>query len=375
MPIVLLFLNENGFGETEMFILHAVYSVVIALVEVPSGYVADNWGRKPSLILGALLGFIGFSCYAYSSSFYWFLLAEVVLGIGQAFISGADSAMIYDSLLALKKKNLYLKIEGKITAAGNFAEGVAGITVSMLAFAIYRNYYYMQSVLALIAFIAALFLVEPKIHLSEVYKKNVWSIIKYTFRENARLRHIILFSSLIGLASLSMAWFAQVILKSIQVSEENWGYAWAVLQFLVGFGSMSTYFFYKKFSKKFMLVLMFVVFGGGFLIAGIQLNLIAIIVLIVFYFIRGTAHPILKNYINEECTSDMRATVMSMRSLLIRLAFFAVAPWMGYLSENISASTALLCTGAVVVLPGFVFLWLTIRDINKPGYNSSSSSS
>ena len=56
MPVSFLFYLENGFSEKEYLILHAVYSGVIAIFEVPSGYIADIWGRKPAIIFGALFG-------------------------------------------------------------------------------------------------------------------------------------------------------------------------------------------------------------------------------------------------------------------------------------------------------------------------------
>jgi MFS family permease len=98
MPIVVLFYKENGLNVTQVFILQSVYSLSIVLLEIPSGYFADVLGRKNTISLGAILGFVGYAIYSVTSGFWGFFIAEVLLGFGQSMISGADSALLYDSL-------------------------------------------------------------------------------------------------------------------------------------------------------------------------------------------------------------------------------------------------------------------------------------
>ncbi len=97
MPIIVLFYQENGLSMQDVLLLKGIYSVAVVLLEIPSGYVADIWGRKKSLILGAIFGCAGFVIYSFSYGFSGFLLAELILGIGGSFISGSDSAMLYDT--------------------------------------------------------------------------------------------------------------------------------------------------------------------------------------------------------------------------------------------------------------------------------------
>ena len=60
MPIIVIFFQENGLSLKEVMILQGVYSLMVALMEIPSGYLADVFGRKHTLTLGAILAFIGF---------------------------------------------------------------------------------------------------------------------------------------------------------------------------------------------------------------------------------------------------------------------------------------------------------------------------
>jgi MFS family permease len=162
MPIVALFYNENGLENFDIFLLQAIYSVSVAVMEIPSGYMADIVGRKKTLILGSVLGALGYLFYSLSHNFTGFLVAEIILGIGGSFISGADSAMLFDSLSATRRQHRYLQFEGRITSLGNFAETIAAVCGGLIAALLgYRAVYISQAVIAALAIPAALMLLEP----------------------------------------------------------------------------------------------------------------------------------------------------------------------------------------------------------------------
>jgi len=133
MPIVVLFYQDNGLSMSQIFLLKSIYSIAMVATELPSGYLADVWGCRRTILFGAFLGIIGIIIYSISSDFASFAIAEVILGIGFSFVSGADSAMLYDSLKAQNRESEYIKFEGRITSAGNFAEALAGVAGGLLA--------------------------------------------------------------------------------------------------------------------------------------------------------------------------------------------------------------------------------------------------
>ena len=133
MPVVALFYHDNGLDSFDIYLLQAVYSLSVAILEVPSGYMADIIGRRTSLIIGGFLGTIGFGVLSLSSGFTGFLIAEIILGLGGSFISGSDSALLFDSLADMKRQNYYLRYEGRITALGSLA-GVLVLIVYLSLF-------------------------------------------------------------------------------------------------------------------------------------------------------------------------------------------------------------------------------------------------
>lgn len=155
MPIIVLFYHENGLSMTQIFLLKSVYSIGMLVLEIPSGYFGDVWGRKKTLIVGTLLTTIGFSFYSFSFIFWQFMIAELILGMGQSFISGSDSAMLYDTLKNEKRKGEYLKFEGRVTSIGNFSEAIAGIFGGLLATISLRTPFYFQAIISAAAIPAA----------------------------------------------------------------------------------------------------------------------------------------------------------------------------------------------------------------------------
>ncbi|MBN1598790.1 MAG: MFS transporter [Bacteroidales bacterium] len=356
MPVVKLFYEENNLHDFDLFLLHGIYSVIIALLEIPSGYIADVWGRKFAIITGLAFGLVGFFTYSISFGFWGFLLAEVALGIGQGFISGSDTALLFDTLKQNHRQRTYAKYEGRITASGNLAEAMAGITVTLLAFETMRGYYKLQTILIFIAFLTGWFLQEPTYHKSNkpASFKAIMDIVQYTLFKNRILSRYVIFSSIVGVASLTMAWFAQIFLYEAGVKKAHFGIVWTTLNLMVAAGSFVAFRVSRITGPKIALGAILVFLSGGYMLTSQTITLYGVSFLFLFYFIRGTAHPILKERINRNTRSEVRATVMSIRSMMIRIMFAAGGPLLGLMRDNIGLEAALLTTGFAIIIPGSI---------------------
>ncbi len=370
MPIVKLFYEENGLKDFELFTLHAIYSVIIALLEIPSGYFADIWGRKLSLILGSFFGFVGFGSYALFHGFTGFMIAEILLGTGQSFISGSDSAMLYDTLYDLGEEKKYMKQEGRISAVGNFAESLGGVIVFLLiilGMKTYRIPYFIQTGVAFAAIPAAILLAEPHRHKKLVPENplKIPEIIRHALLKNKPLSLYIVFSSIIGFSTLSMAWFAQIYFFRVHLHESLFPVFWTLLNLTVGLGSVRAYRIERVMGVRKTVLIILIFIAAGFFLNGIFISIPAISLFFIFYYFRGIATPVLKDYINRITTSDIRATVLSLRSLIIRLLFFIIGPALGWISDRINLRTALLTCGFTVLLTGTVTVLLILNKTPK----------
>ncbi len=75
--------------------------------------VADYFGRKQSIVVGLLFYFFGVLLYGFVPSFYIFLICEMILALGVALMSGADKALIYDTLKDHNQSDQSKKVFGK----------------------------------------------------------------------------------------------------------------------------------------------------------------------------------------------------------------------------------------------------------------------
>lgn len=361
MPIIVLFYEDHGLGLQDVFILKSVYSIAAVALEIPSGYLADVWGRRKCLILGCILFFFGYLCYSFTSTFAAFVIAEILLGTGQTLVNGADSALLYDTTVQYKKENLYLRYEGRITMIGNFAEAIAGIFGGLLAAYSLRYPFYAQALIAFSGIPAAFALQELKIK-SKIQSpvNEIVRIIKYSLVTNRRLCYNIMFSGIIGAATLTMAWFVQPYLMYMKTPTSWFGVIWTVLNLTVGIAALYSDRVDSYFGPKKMGILILTFVAGGYIALAFNLTYFGLAILMVFYVIRGFATPILKGYINQMTFSEMRATVLSIRNFIIRLMFAAIAPFIGWLNDMYSLQVALLASAVIIMVPGALFLWLQL---------------
>ncbi len=369
MPILMLFYKDMGFSDEESFQLKAFYSIAIVLFEVPSGYFADVLGRRKTLIMGSILGTLGFLIYATTSGYYFFLAAEVTLGIGQSFISGADSALLYDSLKGMDRESDYIKYEGRNFTVGNYSEALAGMLGGFIATINLRLPFILQTGIAFLAVPASILLVEPPV--SSTRKKpgflDILAVVKYATITNAKLRYNLIYSSILGTATLTMAWIYQLYLNSIGFTSYLIGITHTVLNLIVGTTTLFAYKIEERLKPKFTIWLTSIIITGSFIASGYIQSAWVLSVLAIFYFSRGIATPVLKDYVNRITSSDIRATVLSIRSLMIRAIFAVIAPFVGFLSDKYDRAASMKVIGIVftIMVGSSIFLFLKSFQENE----------
>lgn len=364
-PFLMIFYTDHGLSASEAFQIKAVYSILIVLLEIPSGYFSDALGRKRSLIIGAVLGTLGFAIYSGFQGFWSFLIAEAVLGIGQSFISGSDSALLYDSLLVAKRDNEYARYEGRLTAIGNAAESISAFVGGLLALISLKSLFYAQTAVAFIAVPAAITLVEPIIDdAKEKIKpslKGVLKIVHWAIVENKALRWRLLYSSVIGTGTLTMAWIYQVFLSNdLSFSNSRIGIIAAALNIVVAIVTTYAWRLERRFKMAHLLSVIFFGVISGYLLMGVINSIWSLIFLFTFYLTRGIATPILKDAVNMKTPSEYRATVLSMRGFIIRLLFAWIGPLTGWMADQANYGTAMMWLAAIftvlAVIP-YLRLW------------------
>jgi len=189
-----LFLLDAGLSNTQAFAANAYFTLGMMLFEVPTGVVADTWGRRVSFLIGTvtILGSTIFYLYLWQikGGFYLWAIASMTIGLGFTFFSGAVEAWVVDALNFHKFKGSMDTIFAKAQIVG----GIAMLTGSVIGglSAQYFNLgtpFILRSVMLAITFFYAFFFMKeigflpaPPKHPFDEMKKILSASIEHGFK-------------------------------------------------------------------------------------------------------------------------------------------------------------------------------------------------
>jgi len=118
IPYMTLYFRGRGFSFVQINSMWGIAVFTMFLAEVPTGLLADRWGRRRSVQIAIFLQFVGELLFLFITN-YWLLVVDAIIaGIGFAFSSGALEALIYDDLKAQGREGEMNKVMGRFTGAG-----------------------------------------------------------------------------------------------------------------------------------------------------------------------------------------------------------------------------------------------------------------
>ncbi|MBS1266682.1 MAG: hypothetical protein MAG795_00650 [Candidatus Woesearchaeota archaeon] len=302
---------------------------------------------------------LGIIVYSLGQNFSQFLIAELLWAAGRAFISGADSAMVYDTLIDLKKKQDYKKIWGNIHFIHLFSLAVASIVGGIIGQHDFR--YTLYAMIPFFIFLTpiALSLKEPKKH-KTLHKKGEllksFNVIKKTLSKDNKLILMIIYSAIIfGLNNA--AWLLyQPYFALIGIPVIFFGVIWASLQVFSGFSSKLSHFVESKIGLKKSTIIVMLFVGMGYLFMGNIFLPFGFIFIYFHQFVRGFSTVIFSDYVNKRTKSNLRATILSVQNLLGRVVYALVIPIIGWISDVYTLSSALIVLGATTIITGTIML-------------------
>ncbi len=360
IPIIVLFFKENGLSMKEILLLQSLFSIVVISLELPTGRFADRVSRKISILIGGIMATIGYILYSLSYTFWGFLCAEAILGVGLSFVSGADSAMLYDTLLEREAESEYKKVQGKSDSVGMISEGVTSIIGGALALISLRFPLYWDAGLTFLMVPLALTLAEPKVHRAENAESifvQTWKLLKFSLNDHKELKWLIFYSAIIGASTLTMVWFIQTYWVATNVPLKFFGVLWATLQFSAAFFSWRAHSIEKYLGRKKSLIMLIVFPVVGYFVLSTSLFIWLNVFMLLFYVTRGINNPVISDYINGLVSSEIRASILSVKNLIGRLVFSLVGPFVGWINDMISLQMALAISGSIFMVSGMIALF------------------
>ena len=327
-----LFLTRDlGLTLADVFVLQAAFGLVIALLEVPSGYLADRIGYRITMVIGTVLGAIGWGAYVVCDSFATALIAEITLGIGVSLVSGTDSAMLYESLRALGREREFGTWFSRMRASASAAEGSAALVGAWLFTQGARLPFIAQALIWLFNVVVVVAFVEPPRDRGPELKplERCAMILRFAVRGAPRLRKLFALFLTLSLPTYVMVWVLPVYVEEAGIAETLIGVIWAATSYATAFSAWLSPKLEQRFGAMPVLAACVVALAVGY--GGMAFTHAAWgwIFFFALCFTRGAQSPILNHEEQQLIPSSDRAALLSIKSLLFRGGFVIVGPIIG----------------------------------------------
>ncbi len=376
-PYLLIFLMGNGLSLFQIGILYAIREAITYIFEIPSGVIADYFGRKQELYMCFAFYIVSFVFFFMIGPFWIAAVGMIFFGLGEAFRSGTHKAMIYTYLEEKGWEKHKTFVYGRTRSFSLIGSAISSVLAIVLILNVPSSRYIFLA--SIIPYILDLFLIVSypnslngegittnesffktmKSHLSDVLKRPV-------------LRKILLSSASFEAVFKSIKDYIQPILEVLIISsgflliqtmtpDENLkivlGVSYGMIYIISAFASKSAYKLMKFTSSANLLDTFYVLLGlclvGLFFVIKVKMYLLIILVYVILYILRDMRKPIFVDVCDDHMEKHQRATVLSVESQMKALFTVVFAPLVGFIADQFGVSYVMLGLGLFLLIAFF----------------------
>ena len=371
---IILFLVEQGTPYTQIGVLYAVREIIINVLELPSGIIADTLGRKSALAASLFIYIISFCIFYFSHNFWLLLAAFSIYGIADAFRSGTHKGMIMDYLELTGQGRQKISYYGHTRSWAQAGSALSSLIAGSIVFysADYRSIFiysiipYFLNFLLILTYPGSLNYSRktPENKSSEGFIITVKSFFR-TIREPGVLR-------LLNTSALHSAYLKAVkdyiqplmvsialilpVLNGIDQEKKNGlviGLIYFFIYLLTSRASKVSYRYARGKRENIPLISLIIGFGLGLacgLASVLELWLISLLFFVGIFIIENIRKPILTGFVADRVPNDILASVLSAQSLLKTIITAFLALLFGVLADLYSIGISFIAVSLFLVI-------------------------
>jgi MFS family permease len=375
-----IFLLDAGLSIFEAFTANAFFTAGMVLFEIPTGIVADSWGRRASFLLGTITLAVTTGLYVWlwqvRADFVWWAIVSALLGLGFTFFSGAVEAWLVDALTATG-------FDGRLDDV--FARGQVVTGATMLVGSVAGGYlaqvtdlgvtYVVRAVVLAGVFVLALVFMRD-LGFTPDRGRGVGAELRGIVQQSVRfglrvpaIRATMLAGLFTGAVSTYVFYALQPYLLQLWGDPRAYGIAGLVAAISAGaqiVGGLLTPVVNRLLRRRTSALLLLSAVGTVALLGiGIFTNFWVVVALIVVSSMATAAsRPIRQTYLNGMIPSSQRATILSFDSLFANAGGVVAQPALSRTADiwGYPASYLISAATSALALP---FLWRA-RRIGDP---------
>lgn len=343
----LQFTNYSGIG-----LIETVLITTVTLTEIPTGAIADLFGKKKTLFLSFLLQAAGALWMAMTPNFSGLAFSVFVMGVGGTLYSGTLEALVYDTLKQSKRESTYDRVVSIMSSIQLVAPAICGALGGFLYVLSHRLPFFANAAFYIIGMIASLFLIEPLIDTVKFSWTNYLNQTKQGIKQLTQtitIRNQTLLLLSIGVIGVILDEMLNSFLGiEFGLKAESIGIVWAIIFLVSATATQLTLFIRHSLGNKKALFFT----GGVIALTLIVSPLLGLVAGILSIFVSSTFLSINNNLtsiiINNQTESKFRATTLSTFNLFKNIPYVLSAYLIGSLSDTISAKNSALVLGLIL---------------------------
>ena len=372
-----LFLLDAGLSNLEAFAANAFFTAGMVLFEVPTGVVADGWGRRVSFLLGTVT--LAGSTYLYyllwqlSAPFWSWAVVSVLLGLGFTFFSGAVEAWLVDALtfsgyeggleVVLGRGQM---VSGVAMLAGSVAGGVIAQATNLgVPFLLRVGVLVAMFIVAFVLMHDVGFTPERSAHPLQATRAVLSASIENGLK-NPPIRYVMLAAPFSAGVAIYVFYALQPYLLELFGDPRAYSVAGLAAAIVAGAqvlgGWLAPHARRRVRKRTTVMIACSIVSASILVLLGItRVFWVALVLLAVWALVYSAAMPVRQAYLNDMIASKQRATVLSFDSLMGSSGGVVVQPLLGR-AADVYSYPASLAIGGVIELVAVPFLLASRRQ-------------
>ncbi len=353
--------------DQQIGILDGIAFAIGLCVEIPSGILADTFGRAKIVKLGHALAATGFAVQAFGDTFIELAIGQTVAMIGASCVSGADDALFF-SKLKFENSSIYWR---KLAIKSGQVVLIAELASTVVGSILYGVDPRLPWIVSSISFLGAAYIVwdveedEDKVipqkrsPLSDSLKRHLRTLMSgfIQFNSVALRRYVPIIITIDGLFYASEWGLLKLVLL------DRFGFSPFLGGIVVSVSGVATiglleiiHRFNHSISQRKLVILTAIMTVLALIASTAHLGNWGFFV-IVALGCGHLIHPYVSDAVNSACDESARATVLSVASFLRTFPYIGLAPLIGFLNNKGLLSIFLIGWSALTIFALIFFLW------------------
>lgn len=362
----ILFFIQNGLSLLQIGLLESIFHGTSLLCEIPSGMLADRFSYKTNLYL-ARLSSIGSSILILfgQGNFWIYAIAMMVNAWSYNFDSGTSTAFLFDSAVEAGQKDRYLQISSFLSGVAEVTRTLGTVVAGFFIHGALAWTYYIAIGLSLLSILLIFLMKEPESKSDErnhLTLKRILEVVKQEWQDKPVLFYWMLTYQLVGTIMCMFYYYYQQKISDLA--------SWQVSLIMLigsGFNLLAVYLasqIGKKWNSNQVFPILVALTGLALLLVGVKTPFAYLSVYLLTNALYAVYQPIYYNDLQAYLPSSVRATMLSINSMMFSLSMIVFFPLTGWLIDTCGFVAVFLVLG-LIILFSFPLLMIGLGKMGK----------